>query len=150
MARTLKEKTINGKKYTVVHLSTTPALNLLLDLVRMLGPGLAPIASNLGQLRKLLDRDVDDLKVDFLGEAVRALVSGVDKATTHEIMKTLAGVTTVEGVGRLDNAYELHFAQEGLGVLFQWAFFALQTQYDDFSDAFVSMMQTASRQAPKA
>lgn len=148
--REARTKEIDGVRYTVNLLSPTPALDLLMDLVKMLGPGLSPVFSNLGTLEQAMDREVSDLKTEFLGEAVRALCASLDKDIAKRAIQTLAAVTVVEGSGPLNKIYEAHFAQHGLGPLFQWLPFALQVQYDDFFAVLGSAIKSAPRPAVMA
>lgn len=148
MAREARTKEIKGAgdspvTYTVNLLPPSQALDLLMDLVKMLGPAFAPVFANLATLQSFMDRDVADLRTDFLGEAVKALCSGIDKDLTKRSIKTLAGVTVVESGGPLDKCFEAFFAREGLGAMFQWVAFALQAQYDDFLADFGNAIRSA-------
>lgn len=146
--RTAQTKTIGEIEYTVNQLPPSQALDMLMDLVKMLGPGLAPIFSNAGSMAGILDKEVADLRTEFFGEAVKALCVGLDKEVTKRVIKTLAGVTTVAPGGLLGNIFEKHFMDHGLGAMFQWLPFALQTQYDDFFAVLGNAMNALP--APKA
>lgn len=139
----------NAVTYTVGMLAPTPALALLTELVKTLGPALSPVFANVGSLSKFLESNVEDVKTDFLGEAVTALCTTVNEQALDRIIKTLCRVTTVDGVP-LDKVYELHFAKEGLGALFQLLPFALRVQYDDVFTVLGSAIKSAPRHLPTA
>lgn len=145
--KTTATKKIGNHEYQVMQLGTTASLDLLMDLVKMFGPGLAPVLNNTGELKAILDRDIADLKTEFLGDAVKMLCSGIDKQTMHNAFKVLSQVTIVTGQGKLSEVWEAHFSMNaGIGDLFQWVAFALTTQYDDFFSAFGSMIKSVSPQ----
>lgn len=148
--RTAQTKEIGESKYTVNQLQPTVALDLLLDIVKMIGPAAAPIFANIGELSKFMDRDVEGMKLDFLAEAVRALCSGVDKTITKQAIKTLSTVTIVEGKSPLDKCFEAHFAAVGLAEMTLWLWFALQCQFDDFLGVFGNAIKSVPRPQVKA
>lgn len=148
--REAKTKTINETTYIVNQLQPSRSLDLLLDLVKMIGPAAAPIFANVSALSSFMDKDVEGMKLDFLGEAVRALCSGVDKEITKAAIKTLAGVTVIDGKGKLSDVFEIHFASVGMGEMLAWVWFALQTQYDDFLGVFGNAIKSVPRPMAKA
>lgn len=137
MAREAQAKQIKEWTYTVHQLPPKKALDLLMDLAKMVGPAFGMIVSDVGNLKGVLDKDIGDIKTAFLGEAVKVLFSGLDKATVMRSIETLAEVTSVtteggQGAGaNLKTIFDAHF-QGNLGALMQWLPFALQVQYDDF------------------
>lgn len=143
--RESRTKEINGVTYTVGQLPPSQALDLLMDLVKMLGPALGPVFENIGTLGDLMDRDVGEIKLTFLGEAVRGLCGGLDKNVTKSAIKTLATVTSCNPGGQLDRTFEAFFLDRGLGEMFTWLKFALEVQYSDFLAALGSAIKSTPR-----
>lgn len=119
MARTIKSKEIEGVLYEVHQLGASEGLSILMDLVKLLGPALGPVLES-GALESV-----------NLGLAVRTLCESLDKAKVKTIVDAMARSTTAVGVGRLDGAFEAHFAGR-MGLLLKWLSFAVGAQYDDF------------------
>ena len=151
MAREAQSKTVKEWTYTVHQLPPKKALDLLMDLAKMVGPAFGMIVSDVGNLKGVLDKDISDIKTAFLGEAVKALFGGLDKATVMRSIETLAEVTSVtveggqggQGGGNLKAIFDVHF-QGNLGALMQWLPFALQVQYDDFFGGLGNVMKLVS------
>jgi hypothetical protein len=145
-----KKKEIGGTIYTFHTMPASVALDVLMDLVKMLGPGLSPILSNLGSLQGFLGKDVDDAKTDFLGHSVTLLCSGLDKEKTKAIISQLGKHTMIEGKGALTSSlFESHFAGK-MGEMIQWIGAALGAQYGDFFDVLGSAMAAAPQVQDKA
>lgn len=143
--RTPQSIDIKGMTYTVAPLGPSATLDLLADLTKMIAPGLAPIFGTGKSLQTLLNSDTEDLKADFIGEAIKAFAQGIDKAVIKRSIATLADVTTVQvtedKAPNLGKIYEAHFKTvHGLPELFTWIKFALEVQYGDFFGAVVAMM----------
>lgn len=122
---------IAGCNYTVTQLAPLQALDLLTDLFKLIGPGLGPILENGSTIAQLLDSDLESLKTDFLAKAIDGLTKSADKALIRSIIAQLSGVSSVPS-GKLPTVFDAHFAQHGLGAMFQWVAFAIKAQFDDF------------------
>lgn len=153
MARTAQSKEIKGADdvtvtYTVHMMPPLDALDLFQDLVKVIGPGLAPIFNNLGTIVALLDQEVEGMRTDFLGEAIKTLSSGVDKKVTREVIKKLAEHTSIAGETgsvSLAKVLDAHFGNAGLAaMMFDWLPFALQVQYGDFLGRVASAMKSGA------
>jgi hypothetical protein len=130
-------KTIKGADYTVNQLPPKQALDLLMDLIKMVGPALSPVLANLSSMKGGLDQEVGEmLKSSFINEAVTTLFNNMDKGTVMKVIDQLAAVTTLTFPGgnqagvNLKTAFDAHF-MGNLGALMQWLPFALQVQYAD-------------------
>jgi hypothetical protein len=143
--RTPQSIEIKGMTYTVAPLGPSATLDLLADLTKMIAPGLAPIFATGRSMNELLNSDTEDLKADFIGEAIKAFAQGIDKTVIKRSIATLADVTTVQvaedKAPNLGKIYEMHFKSvHGLPELFSWIKFALEVQYGDFFGAVAVMM----------
>lgn len=147
--RETKTKEINGVTYSVSQLPPTQALDLLMDLVKMLGPALGPVFENVGTLGDLMEREASDVKLTFLGEAVRGLCGGLDKNVTKNAIKALASVTSCNPGGQLDRTFEAFFLDRGLGDMFVWLKFALEVQFSDFLTALGSAIKSTQHSPEK-
>lgn len=154
MAREEKQIEIEGADgvryvFFVRQMAPMKALHTLTDLVKMIGPALAPVASNVGEFSKLLDKDVSELRTDFLGEAVVALTGGLNHDTIDSVIHALRDHTEVKcGDSNripLSKVFDLTFTNAGLGALIKWIPFALQAQYDDFLAVIVSASKSVPR-----
>lgn len=132
-----KKKVIDGKTYDVYMLSATTGLTTFLRLVRIGGPaiGIAIKGVGLKDLKSIGDIDLD--KIDF--EAiVRQVFQSEEEETILDITAKLAEKTFVEGQP-LQPMYEMHF-QGKMGKLFRWLTFALEVNFSDFFDEYLTSM----------
>lgn len=119
-------KEIDGRTYTVYMLGPTVAMDMLIDIGKVVGPAL----SSLGQDAAVLDQEIN---ARFFASAASGLFANLNKATLREVTQTLAKTTLVDDVA-LDKIYESHFRGR-LGSLAKWLAFALQVQYGNFLSA---------------
>jgi hypothetical protein len=138
MSREAQTKVIKDVTYSVTQLPPKQALDLLMDLIKMLGPALSPILANVTSMKGgLLEKDVGEvLKSSFISEAVNTLFTQMDKGVVMKMINQLADVTTITFPGgatqgaNLKSAFDAHF-MGNLGALMQWIPFALHVQFAD-------------------
>lgn len=123
---TEQTKEIGGVNYTVYYLDPITALDLGVDLGKVLGPAFAGLFGEGGDLGSVGDRQVD------FGAGVRLLFEHLDKSMLRDAVKKMAGVTHADGVS-LSSTYLAHFHGK-IGQMMQWLAFALQVQYSDLFD----------------
>lgn len=120
-------KLINGRKYQVTMLGATEGLDVLDDLLKVLGPAFGALAGGLDLTKGLKEAD---LKGAAIERAVTALVQSTDKERTKSIIRRLAECTLVDGKP-LQAIFEVHFAG-AYAELFKWLTFGLEAQFSDF------------------
>jgi hypothetical protein len=147
--RDSESKRIGEHTYTVRMLTVDTAIDVLVDLVGMLGEPVAELlaagsASDI--VTGLREEGAED---EESGRAValllRVLVGKLHKDTIHGIVKKLVAVSDVDNVP-LTQSYAAHFRGE-LCLLAKWLWFALQVQYRDFSGAFEAIAGSETRQS---
>lgn len=130
-----REKVIDGVTYTIYMLPPKVAMDLLVDVSKVVGPSLGALldaAESKGNGGSVLDLDITS---PTISNALGALLERVDKKTLRSMIDQLVPVSMADGV-KLEGAFDIHFRGR-LGSMFKWLFFALQTQFGDFIDALV-------------
>lgn len=126
--REAQEIEIGEHTYVVGHLPPTKALQLFTDLTKWLGPSFGRALGGATSLQDLMAQNVGD----GFGNAVEAFCRELEFARLDSVIKRLASVTSVKGVGPLERIYEAHFAMTGLSPLIKLVPFALKVQFGDF------------------
>lgn len=162
------EKVINKILYRVHFLPVQTAMRLGLQLVKVVGPGLAHLAEGLLQAKKddkdkakdkrdenlqaLKNLDLAALDIDLskvtISKAVEALVNGVDQSTLDEFTAELAAVSEVKLHGKwhpLPNAFDSHFMGK-LPSLLQWLAFAVQVNFANFLEGSGDLLEQTNGQ----
>ncbi len=121
-----KSTIIDGVTYKVAPLDPFVANDILIDIGHVLGPSIGALAA--------IDEGAPDPAA--LNEAIGGLFQRLEKDTMRSLIGTLAEVTEVcVGGGRdapqLNNIMTLHFRGK-LGTMYQWLWFALKVQFEDF------------------
>jgi len=114
-------KTVDGETYQIEQFATTKALNVLSDLVKIVGEPLALAVSGSTLSSEEQSR--------ILGMAVSAMAQRMDKNTVVALVKTLIE-SCLKGEGAKIN-FELEF-QGKLGHLFKLVYAVLEVQYGSF------------------
>lgn len=136
MGKEVKTKQIKNALYTVHQFPPRQAIDVLMDIMKMIGPAAAPVFSNAGSIKKMLNSEVADVSSNFIGEAVQTLFNGMNKATVLSVIEQLAERTNVTFPGgdekgaNLKTIFDAHFMGE-LGAMVQWLSFALSAQFSD-------------------
>jgi len=121
---------IDGQQYLVYMLPPMTSHDLLLDVVKMIGPALGPVFDVLfsDAVKKgkpeVLDQQVGP---DFFTKAASALFSGIDKSVVRNVIDRMAEVTHVDGKP-LKGIFEIHFRGR-LDVMYLWLAFAMKVQW---------------------
>jgi hypothetical protein len=120
-------KQIGDKTYTMYMLSPMVSHDLLVDVVKMVGPALGPVFDVLftGTKKELnLDQELD---IAFFTKASSALFSGLDKSVFHAVIDAFKLVTHVDDKP-LDKIFDIHFAGK-LEDMYQWIAFGMSVQW---------------------
>lgn len=144
-------ETIDGEEYTVYMLSPLVAMDLLVDLSKMLGPGLGPLADAMSGAVKgegvnigaLLDMEIGG---DVFSRAAESLFGNLDKGVVRTAIQTLAEVSQIGGAP-LWKTFEVHFRGR-LGTMSKWLAFALKVQYGDFFSALTGQRLSGQGMTP--
>lgn len=124
-------KEIDGKEYTMFQLAPMRSHDLLMDVVKMVGPSLGPVLDALISGSKdgksvTLDTEIGP---DFFTRAASSLFTSLDKATVKRVIDTFASVTMVEGSdGKLESHLEAHFIGR-LAALYKWVAWGMAVQW---------------------
>lgn len=139
---------IGDNEYTVRMLKVDTAIDILIDLIGMLGEPIAEllIAGDDSAFGADLSENGSGDTEASRGVAIvlKVLVGKLHKDKIRHIIKELVAVSDVNNVS-LAKEYDAHFRGE-IFLLAKWLWFALQAQYRDFSGAFVSIVGSATRQ----
>lgn len=133
-----KTRVIDGTTYEVGMLNPDVALDLMGDVLRLLGPAVGPMLG--------AGKDDSDARIaEVAGTALVALGSAADKALVRNIVATLMRVTVAQGVGKLeDNGLrQLHFHGRVFTMLKVVAF-AVEVNYADFFDGMANTLTSAA------
>lgn len=122
------KKTINGNEYEVYMMPPTPSHELLMELLKMLGPGVGPLIDSAisgGNLDP--NKEVD---MGMFSRAMATICHSLDIATTRKLINELAKVTLVNNrkLGGQDGIFEAHFVGK-MDELYSWLFFAARVQW---------------------
>lgn len=127
-----KEKTIDGTRWVVTQFPATEGLEILNELGRILGPGLAKLgsAAKQGRGQSLLDMDID---IGVIGEAFSSVFSRLAEVRVSEFIKRLLTSTRmVNDKGHPAEVlaqFDMLFAGKYL-TLFKVVFFVVETNYE--------------------
>lgn len=121
---------IDGQTYTIYMLPPMTSHDLLLDVVKMIGPALGPVfdvlfsdAVKQGK-KEILEQQVG---TDFFSKAASALFSGLDKGTVRNVIEKMIEVSQVDGKP-LKGIFDIHFRGR-IDVMYQWLIFAMKVQW---------------------
>jgi len=121
-------KEIGDRSYVMYLLAPMESHDLLMDVVKMVGPSLGPLLDAAFSGGKKLDMD-KELGVDFFAKAAGSLFGSLDKAVVKRVMEKFAKVTRVEGSdGFLDKSLDAHFIGR-LPALYQWIAWGMSVQW---------------------
>lgn len=121
--------------YTVYPLDPFIANDILVDIVHIVGPSIGAAAA--------LEAQGDEAEAGaaaVMSEAIGGLFQRIDKQKLRSIINTFAQSTEVtNGSGkapRLNSVIKLHFKGK-LGIMYQWLWFAMRSEYQSFFDSAV-------------
>jgi hypothetical protein len=143
---------VGGDTYKVTLLDPKVAGDLLADLMAIVMPALAPLASAAGTekaspVAELLGHDEVPSGNDSIERAVAAFFARFDKRKQREIVEVLAKVSSVVKDGKdigLEQIFAIHFRGR-LGAMYRWAWAALKVQYADFFDSVSPAIAAAAK-----
>jgi len=144
MSLETKSTDIGGVAYQVTQLPAMRGLKLLNRLGRALGPALADLLGGAESLSSIAQMDLG-----ALGVSVRALFDRLTEDELQFFTATLlenARVTINGQVGPLMPVFDLHFAGQ-YENLFRLLWFALETNYGNFSGGLVGRLVALRGQA---
>ncbi len=123
------EEVIEGHKFQVFKLPPLDAQDLLLDILAAIGPSVGALA---GGLKGDADTPITEREFDptALSAGIGSFVRSLDKQTMRAMVKTLAEVSTVDGM-KLTEQLPIVF-REDLSLMYRWLWFALKVQYARF------------------
>ena len=127
------KKEIDGVIYTVYMLPPKTAMDMLVDIGKVVGPSLGTImdaASRNGGVSELLGMSVTS---EFFSKAAGELFQRMDKAVLRSVIGQLAQVSMADGV-KLEDTFDIHFRGK-LGSMVKWLAFALKVQFGNFFSA---------------
>ena len=128
-----QERVIDGVTYSVYMLPPKTAMDLLVDIGKVVGPSVGTLvdaASSKGGAAALLEMSVTS---EFFSKAASELFERMDKSVLRSVIDQLAKVSMADGV-KLESTLDIHFRGK-LGTMFKWLAFALQVQFGDFFNA---------------
>ena len=117
----VKEKTINGSKYTTTQFPAMRALRLQTKLIKLLGPSLACVFSSYDQ--KNPDKN--------LAEAIKMLADVLDEDTFEKLVLEILQMTRKSGFELKKENIDSEFAGN-LNELFKVIQFVLEANFSDF------------------
>jgi hypothetical protein len=137
-----KEKSIDGVNYRVRMLDPLTANDILVDLLKVVGPSLGAVASGAMKDKDGVEKLLDGLGEDAVGSeslerAIVSLVDRMQKPQLRDLINTLSGVTEVQVGGNwpaLPEIFAVHFRGK-LWAMYRWLGFALWAQYGFSSTA---------------
>jgi len=129
---------IDGKTYTMYMLPPLRSHDLLMDVVKMIGPSLGPVfdvlfASNKKSGGEVLEQEIGP---DFFSKAARTLFDSLSKGITKEIIFAFAEITQVDNV-TLKPIFDSHFMGR-LDVMYRWLAWGMGVQWGKPLSALVS------------
>jgi hypothetical protein len=142
--------TVGNETYTVQHFYTTAGLNLLTEIVGLLGE---PMASLIGKLKgmskgaaKFSDLDISD---DDAANAISRFVANLKPETVENLFKRILSHTIINAQGSTScaEAFDTHF-QGRYMHLFKVVWKSLGVQYGDFSSALAGIAKKAEQLRP--
>lgn len=141
--RTAVEKEIGEKQFTMYMLGPMVSHELLMDVMKMVGPAIGPmfdvVLSGKGtgeiDIGKVMEEQVGG---EFFSKAATALFGGLDKKVLRDIINAFSAVTHIDGVP-LDKTFEVQFAGD-LGMMYQWLAWGMAVQWGKSFGALASMV----------
>jgi hypothetical protein len=140
--RETQERTIDDITYRVRQLPVKEAENVLIDLLKLLGPSAAASVGEMDLSGGLAAFGDKPLSAGVLVSGIRELADRLDKETYHRVCDTLAKVTDVQ---RGDKWPQLSGIADELwrGRIqhkWKWLKFALEVQYADFFGGWAALV----------
>ena len=140
-----QEKTIDGHTFKVFKLAPLDAQDVLIDIGHALAPALGKAATAFDNLKgqSIEDLDVDDPRVST---AISTLIQGITKEKMRGLVGTMASVTHCNGTP-LPRVQEQVFRGD-LPLLYQWLWFALVTNFGNFTSWVGTGISVVSKTKP--
>jgi len=132
-------ETIGEHEYTMYMLPPIQSHNLLMDIVKMVGPALGDVIGGVLSGRSA-DKKVDlmeqEVGPEVITKAAGKLFQDVNKQTLEKVISSFRGVTHVDGKP-LDKIFDVIF-RGGLDEMYKWLFFGMRVQWGKSLSALVS------------
>ena len=132
-------ETIGESKYVMYMLPPIQSHNLLMDVVKMVGPAIGDAVGAIFD-GKPADKEIDILNMDVPGElisgALTKLFDGVNKKTLEQMISAFRGMTHVDDAP-LDKTFDNHFRGE-LDMMYKWLFWGMKVQWGKSFSALAS------------
>lgn len=126
-------QTIDGKVYIMHMLPPLESNDLLIDVMKMIGPSLGAFFDSVSKGKGGFDFE-SELGPDFFTNAASSLFKSLDKTTVRNVINAFAKVTIVEGSGTLDQTLAIHFAGR-LPALYKWIAWGMRVQWGGLASA---------------
>jgi hypothetical protein len=135
---------IGGHDYSMHMLPPMESHNLLMDVVKMVGPSLGPVFDMFYGTIKAGDAALDEeVPIEFFTKAASALFGELDKAVLNRVIDSFKNVTVVENVGRLSKTFDAHF-QGNLHEMYEWLGWGMSVQWGKSLSALVGAVGNRS------
>lgn len=127
--RDAESMTIGDSEYAVYMLSPMKSHRTLVRVLKMVGPAIGPVIDAMTKgggdgMAAMLEKE---LASDFFTNAAKTLFEDLDEKVLDDLIKTMAGVTEVDGKP-LDQIFDVWF-QGKLGDMYMWLGFAMKAQW---------------------
>lgn len=140
MSQNTEAKTkIDGHDYVMYMLAPMVSHNLLMDVVRMVGPALGPALDALfGMAKEKKGADFLDLELgpEFFGKAAKALFEGLDKKVLENVIDAFKDQTHIDGKP-LGPIFDIFYRGE-LGAMYKWIAWGMKVQWGKSFSALVT------------
>jgi hypothetical protein len=130
--QSIEIKEIDGKKFEMYMLTPIESNDLLIDVIKMIGPSLGPVFDM--YFSKLKDAGVENIMEqevggDFFSKAAKALFTDIDKVVLNECIRLFRTQTHVDGANlNNDDVFTNTFSGK-LGDLYKWLFWGMSVQW---------------------
>jgi hypothetical protein len=140
-------ETIEGKSYTMYMLPPMQSHNLLVDVVKMVGPALGPLMDTVFSEKSKSGEDVleQELGSRFFERAAEKLFGGLDKAVFEKVVEAFKEVTHVDKKP-LAPIFDAWFSGD-LATMYKWLMFGMKAQWGKSLSALASGLPLQSAKA---
>jgi hypothetical protein len=130
--QSIEIKEIDGKKFEMYMLTPIESNDLLIDVVKMIGPSLGPVFDMyFNKLKEAGTKDIMEQEVggDFFSKAAKALFTDIDKVVLNSCIDKFKAVTTVDGAMLKNDEVFLNTFSGKLGDMYKWLFWGMSVQW---------------------
>jgi hypothetical protein len=134
--KTSETKEIGGKKYEMFMLPPMESHNLLMDVVKMVGPGMGSLIGSLVGGNKEADIMEKEVGSELISDALSKLFSDLNKNTMEKVIESFKKNTQV-GAVPLEKIFDAHFLGS-LDEMYQWVAWGFKVQWGKSLSALMS------------